>query len=124
LASKRAPRFEDYLAGGFLGFGLATLLLVILVSYIDFKASPFIVIATSSLLSYMSGGIASGYLIAKKATYNYVKVGLKVSLSFFIITMLTAIILFQNTEGGLWAFMGFLSGVYIGMLIRIKTSGK
>ncbi|KPV65330.1 MAG: hypothetical protein AOA65_0261 [Candidatus Bathyarchaeota archaeon BA1] len=120
MASKKSPTFEDYLAGGFLGFGLTMIQLVILFSFIDFKMAPLTVRVIAILLPCTFGGMVSGYLIARRATYNYVKVGLKVSLSSFIITMITNIILFQTVEGGLWILMGFLLGGYLGITLNIK----
>ena len=123
MTLRSAPQFKDYLGAGLLGFGVATLSLMILVSYIDFEAFPFIVIATASLLPHILGGMVSGYLVSKKATYDYLKVGLLVGLSCFFVTLIVTIALFQNTSG-IWSLIGFFLGGYSGVLIEVKKSAK
>ena len=74
MDAKKTPTLKDYLAGAVLANSLAWLTLGI-----TLQARGEVL-----FLMYLSGVILAGYLVARKAFQNHIKVGLKTGLGSFI----------------------------------------
>jgi len=77
---RKTLSFKDYLAGAVLANSLAWLVLGIA----PFFDANSLTLVRLLFLAYVSGAVIAGYLIARKALQNHMKIGLKVGLGAFI----------------------------------------
>ena len=77
---KKMPTLKDYVAGAVLANSLAWLTLGVTPF---FETNP-LMLTQLLLLTYVAGIIVAGYLVARKAFQNHIKVGLKTGLGSFV----------------------------------------
>jgi hypothetical protein len=112
----RYPSSSEFLAGTFLGFGVA-MILILIVAHIG-AASPF-----ADVFPTMVGGIIAGYMVARRTAYNHVIIGLLIGVGSFFMTALFVILVIRTIAGLLWVWLGFLVGGTLGgMLIAAAHS--
>jgi len=77
---KKTPTLKDYVAGAVLANSLAWLTLGVTPF---FETNP-LTLMQLLILTYVAGVIVAGYLVARKAFQNHIKVGLKTGLGAFV----------------------------------------
>lgn len=126
---KKTPTLKDYLAGAVLANSLAWLTLGVT----SFCGTSPLTLVPLLFLTYMSGAIIAGYLVARKAFQNRIKVGLKTGLGSFVfhIYVFMGVIELITGERGLHLFDHllilaiFISGGFVGaFLCKQLSSGK
>jgi len=119
--SRGFPSSDEFLAGTFLGFGVAMVLIFIAV-YIG-AVPPF-----ADVFSTMVGGIIAGYMVGRRIAHNHVIVGLLIGVGAFVMSTLFILLIFRTVEGLLWMWLGFLVGGAVGGMlsttVRSKTKQK
>jgi hypothetical protein len=100
-----------YLAGGLIGVGTSTFLLLVIdffMSFFKLKGLDFIV-----LIAYTIGGLTAGYFVAIQADDRYEFVSVKTSMYALLMNVL---VMLMHTAflGALWAIMGYTTGGWIG----------
>jgi len=115
--SKRFPSSDEFLAGTFLGFGVA-IVLIFIVAHVG-AVSP-----VADVLPTMLGGIIAGYMVARRSTHNHVIIGLLIGVSSFLMSTLFVILIIRTIEGLLWMWLGFLVGGAIGGMLSATVYSR
>ena len=119
--SRRYPSSSEVLAGTFLGFGVA-IVLIFIVAHVG-AVSPL-----ADVFPTIVGGIVAGYMVARRTAHNHVITGLLIGVGSFLMSALFIILIFRTIEGLLWIWLGFLVGGAVGGMlsatVRSRTSRK
>lgn len=98
------------------------MVLIVIVAHVG-AVSPFADVFPTTL-----GGITAGYMVARRAAYNHVIIGLLIGVSSFFMSALFIILTIRTIEGLLWIWLGFLiggaAGGVLSALICSRTSRK
>ena len=113
-----------YLFGGLTGFSIATSLLFIADYLIDYfgMVNSFALIF-EVFVTFLLGGLAAGYLVARRATRRYEWAGLKTGALALLIN-LVIMLLHSTLIGALWAAFGYILGGGLGGLVYRFHLGK
>jgi len=119
--SRKYPSPDECLAGTFLGFGVAMVLIVV-AAYIG-AAPPF-----ADVFPTMLGGMVAGYMVARRVAHNHLIIGLLIGVGSFFMSTLFVLLIFKTITGLLWMWVGFLVGGAVGgalsAAVHSKTHGK
>ena len=125
---RKTPTIKDYFAGAVLANSIAWLTLCV-TAFFEIDPSTFVQLLS---FAYMFGTIIAGYLIARKAFQNHLKVGLKTGLGSFVfhvyvfmgvIELLTGRRLMSLVEHLLISAI-FVSGGFIGAFLWKQFSSR
>lgn len=90
MSRPRTPRFDEYLAGAFFGYGLS-LLPALVISYLlqVYKVDPLtmspILLGILFIPPYFFGGMMGGYLVARRSDVDHLKVGIKTGIGCLVL---------------------------------------
>jgi len=122
---KKAPSFDEYLAGGFIA-NAPFLFFVYIIKSLWSQNVPPMGLEALSMLVVAAGGMSAGYLVVRRADGDHLSVGLKTGLSSFLVNITFSSIVFQGTsvQYGLWILLLFCSTGVIGSYLRRITARK
>lgn len=120
----RTPGFEEYLAGAFFGYTLATLPLQVIILILQLSSiNPEALDVTTLTLLFIGpnlfGGAMSGYLVARRSDTEHWKVGLKNGIGCLILSGLITGLLTGQPESLL-----ALAGKFVGSSISGYLYGR
>jgi len=93
---KRAPSFDEYLAGGFLA-NAPVLFFTYAVKALLPEEAPFPELEIASVCVVALGGIVAGYLVVRRADSDHIRTGLKTGLSAFLVNSAFSSIILTGT---------------------------
>lgn len=115
--SRKYPSSSEFLAGTFLGFGVAMVLIVI-GAHVG-AVSPFADVFPTAL-----GGITAGYMVARRAVENHVIIGLLIGVGCFFMSALFILLTIRTVQGLFWIWLGFLIGGAAGGVLSTLVSSR
>jgi len=115
--SRRFPSSDEFLAGTFLGFGVA-LVLIFIAAHIG-AVSPF-----ADVFPTMVGGIIAGYMVGRRAAHNHVIIGLLIGVGAFLMSTLFILLIFKTVGGLFWMWLGFLVGGAVGGMLSATVRSR
>jgi len=93
---KRAPGFDEYLAGGFLA-NAPILFFTYAVKTLLPEEAPLPEMEIASIFIVVLGGIVAGYLVARRGDSDHIRTGLKTGLSAFLVNSAFSSIILTGT---------------------------
>ncbi len=112
---KRAPSFDEYLAGGFLA-NAPLLLFTYIAKSLWSEGPPAMGLEIPSTVAVALGGIAAGYLVVRRVKRDHFRTGLKVGVSSFIVNFALSSLVFGGASilYGVWILFLFCCAAVIG----------
>jgi len=122
---KKAPSFDEYLAGGFLANAPILFLTYAVKVFLPEEVLPP-ELEVASILTVALGGMTAGYLVVKKGDRDHIRTGLKTGLSAFLVNFAFSSITHAETnlQYALLVLTLFCLTAMLGAFLRKITTRK